>query len=213
MQETCGTIQNKGRLAMELWKKEWFIKFITWCRKWKWFDTYIYGKSVNLEDFVRNPAEVFRDSYAPFIIKDVKAYSIINLRIGYIPYSKVTSPKTSFSVPMGDNKIKFGSDDRVHFDLRFFNPWFTKFCNARLFFQFALSFKWYVIPIPYVSLCIRLDDYKYFQFGLGWGAESHRDLKVVDAVLCGKLRYVNQKTSTENNWNNQDTIGFYEGTI
>ena len=198
---------------MKFWEYKWYQNFITFCRKWKWFDTYIYGKSINLEDFVRNPAEVLRETYFPFIIKEVKSYSVINLRLGYIPYNKDVMIKNCWEVPMGDRKYIWKGTKYVIADLRLGNPWWTKFCNSIFFFQIALSFKYY-IPIPYVSLNFRLGEYKYFQFGLGWGPEVQSQSGIKNcAVFCAKLRYVNQKTSNENEWNPTDIIGYYEGTI
>lgn len=190
---------------MKLWTYNWFITFIAWCRKWQWFDTYIYGKSLNLEDFVRNPAEVMRDTYFPFIVKGIKAYSVFNLRIGYIPATYEVHPNC-WTVPMGDRKLVWKGEKWAIIDLRVFNPWYTKFCNAMFFLQFAVSLKYY-IPIPYVSMCIKIAPW-YFQFGLGWGAETSGN-----AILCAKLRVVNEKTSNETNWNPTDVLGYSEGTI
>lgn len=194
---------------MKLWEYMWFQRLIIFLRRWNWFDVYIYGKSLNLEDFVRNPAEVFRDTYFPFIIKGVKTYSIINLRLGYIRYKTSDNIPNSWSVPMGEHKLVWNAGRWVIADLRMFNKWWTKYCNAMFFFQFALSFK-YCIPIPYVSLNFRIGAKRYFQFGLGWGYES---INNGSAVLCAKLRYVNQVTSNENEWNPSDVVGYYEGTI
>jgi len=192
---------------MKLWEYKWFISLIAWCRKWSWFDTYIYGKSSSLEDFVRNPAEVLRDTFFPFIVKGVKAYSVINLRIGYIPYNPANPIPNCWSVPMGSRGFGWINKNLCIFDIRFFNPWYTKFCNASFFCQVAVSL-WHYIPIPYVSLNFRIGEDRYFQFGLGWGAETSGN-----AVLCGKLRYVNQKKSDENILNPTDVVGYYEGTI
>jgi len=199
---------------MKLWEYKWFQKFISWCRKWKWFDEKIYGKSINLEDFVRNPAEVLRDETFPFVIKDVNAYSVFNIRIGYKHYIKDKSPKNSFNVPMGNNHnfiIRNNKySDWTILDLRLCNKYWTKFCNCILFAQLAVSFpnkRYRYIPIPYISLNIRFSEYRYFQFGLGWGPENG------NTVLCAKFRFVNQKTSSENKWNIYDIIGFWEGTV
>ncbi len=194
-----------------MWKYKWFETFITWCRKWKWFDTYIYGKSLSLEDFCRNPAEVFRETYFPFIIKDVKSWSIFNLRCGYIPAQKSPPSPQVWVVPMGDRGVKFNLGKWTIIDLRVFNPWWTKFCNAMFFFQFAVSLKYY-IPIPFVSLSIKIAPW-YFQFCLGWGPEVQSQSGIKNcAVLCAKFRFVNEKTSNEAQWNPSDVLGYYEGT-
>ena len=195
---------------MKLWEYVWFQNLVTWCRKWKWFDAYIYGKSTNMEDFCRNPAEVLRDTYFPFIVRGVNAYSIFNLRAGYITYVRSVSPINSWSVPMGNNKLVAKGNKWTIFDLRVFNPWYTKFCNCMFFLQFAVSFKYY-IPIPFISLVIKIAPW-YFQFDIGWGAEVQAD-KSYNAVSCLKFRFVNEKTSDEAILNPSDVLGYWEGTI
>jgi hypothetical protein len=190
---------------MNLWTYVWFQKLITWCRKWKWFDTYVYGRSINLEDFVRNPFEVMCETYFPFIIKGVKAYSVFNLRLGYIPYNPAQPIPNCRIVPMGDRKLIWKIGKWIIADLRVWNPWFTKFCNSIFFLQLAVSL-WHYIPIPYVSLCIKIAPW-YFQFGLGWGADTNNN-----AILSAKFRFVNEKTSDEAVLNYCDVLGYYEGT-
>ena len=197
-----------------LWNFVWFQNFIAWCRKWKWFDTYIYGKSVDLEDFVRNPAEVLRDTYPPFIFKGVKGYSLINLRLGYKYYNTADTaqPKNCQSVAMGNNKLVWKIGSWTIADLRVWNPWCTKFCNSIFFFQLGCSFKNY-IPIPYVSMCFKIAPI-YFQFGLLWGYEKVTASGDKDcAVLSGKFRIVKEDTSNEAALNSGDVKGYYEGTI
>jgi len=197
----------------EFWTYVWFQNFITWCRKWTWFDTYIYGKSTSLEDFCRNPGEVFRDTYFPFIIKNVKSYSVFNLRCGYLSALNNPSQPNCWLVPMGmRRKYIWEGKKWAYADLRVLNPWYTKFCNAAFFLQFAISLKYY-IPIPYVSMCIKIAPW-YFQFGLGWGPEVVTSSGQKNcAVLCAKLRLVNEKTSNEAILNNTDIKGYFEGTI
>ena len=188
-------------------------EIITWCRKWQWFDTYIWGKSINFEDFCRNPAEILRDTYFPFIVKDVKSYSVFNLRCGYISALHASpSPPQGWLVPMGNRKLVWSGERWTIIDLRIWNPWWTKFCNAIFFVQIAVSFKYY-IPIPYVSMVVKIAPW-YFQFGLGWGPEVRFATGIENcAVLCAKLRFVNEKTSNETEWNPSDVLGYYEGTI
>jgi hypothetical protein len=174
----------------------------------------MWGKSISFEDYVRNFGEVFRDTYFPFIIKDVKSYSVFNLRCGYIAADRiptVANPNV-WVVPMGDRKLVWKGEKWTVIDLRVFNPWWTKFCNAMFFLQFATSFK-NGIPIPYVSMVIKIAPW-YFQFGLGWGPEVVTSLGGKNAaVLCAKLRLVNERTSNETTWNPSDVTGFNEGTI
>lgn len=198
---------------MEIWKYIWFQNLVAFCRKWQWFDTYIYGKSVNLEDFVRNPAEIMRDTYFPFIVKGVTSYSVINVRLGYIPPDGlVPAVPNNWSVPMGERKLIWKSGKWVIADLRLWNPWYTKFCNCLFFFQFAISIKKWALA-PFISINFRIGKDRYMQLSLGWGAESHIDANRVDAVLSGKLRYVNQVTSNEQEWNPGDVREYFEGTI
>lgn len=197
-----------------IWEQTWFIKFITWCRKWKWFDENIYGKSFNLEDFVRNPAEVLRDKYFPFVVKDIKPISVFNLRCGY--RSALNNPEVPncYLVPMGNKRrLIWEGKEWVYADLRIWNKWCTKFCNSMFFLQFAVSL-WHYIPIPYISMCIKIMPW-YFQFGLGWGPELRKATPVeyYDTVLCAKFRFVNEVKSNEAILNPSDVSGYYEGTI
>ena len=194
---------------MKFWEKAWFVKFITWCRKWAWFDTYIYGKSVDMEDFTRNPAEVLRDTYFPFIVKDVKTTSIINLRCGYKSALNNPTVKNCWLVPMGARKYIWEGKEWVYIDLRLCNSWWTKYANAMFFIQFAVSMKGN-IPLPYFSMSIKISPW-YMQVGLGW-ADEYRKIGLHDTVLCGKLRFVNEETSDEAILNSSDVLGYYEGT-
>lgn len=86
---------------MALYEKQWFINLINFCNKWDWFKTNIYGQyktdqygnryistDHSIEDFLRNPAEVFRDNHFPFTVLDVKAVSLLAIRSGYTIYNK-----------------------------------------------------------------------------------------------------------------------------
>ncbi len=70
------------------WLKDviWFFNFITWCRKWKWFDKYVYGVPKDFEDWCRNPAEAFLDEVIG--INNCKALLLFNIRIGFRAFSK-----------------------------------------------------------------------------------------------------------------------------
>jgi hypothetical protein len=168
----------------------------------------MWGRSISYEDYVRNFGEVLRESFFPFIVKDVKSYSIFNLRCGYVAADRIPTIANPniWVVPMGVRKLVWSGEKWTIIDLRVFNPWWTKFCNAVFFLQFAVSLKYY-IPIPYVSMVVKIAPW-YFQFGLGWGPEANGT-----AILCGKFRFVNEKTSNETQWNPSDVIGYYEGTI
>jgi hypothetical protein len=194
---------------MNLWTYVWFQNLITWCRKWKWFDTYVYGESTCLEDFVRNPAEVMRNTYFPLAIKNTIPISVINLRCGYKQFVEGNENPSCWSIPLGKRKLLWRKGEWTYFDLRIWNPWVTKYLNAAFFFQLALNFKYYVFPFPFVALCIRVSEYHYFQFGLGWGANSPKG----DLKICGKFAFVNQDEGREVFWNPTDITGFDEGNI
>jgi hypothetical protein len=195
---------------MNIWEKKWFIDFTAWCCKWDWWKRHMWGEAINTEDYVRNFGEIFRETYWPFIFKNVKSYSVINLRCGYIPFHNAPEIPKCCVVPMGDRKYVWEGKEFVHIDLRIWNPWYTKFCNAKFFFQFAISL-WHYIPIPYVSMCIRYNKGdSYFQFGIGWGPESRVKNS---AVMAWKFRFVNEVTSNEQAWNPQDVSKYWEGTI
>jgi len=214
-----------------LWEQSWFVKTIKFLRKCKWFDTYIYGKSINMEDFVRNPAEVLRDNCFPFAIKNVNPKSLLLVRLGYIPFdsSRLIEYYESLSdylggdVPdsvigtyqkldLGKNGISFSLGGKQH-DILIWNKWTTKYPNAALMFQIAISIKKWVI-IPYVSMNIRYSVDRYFQFGLGWGPQFRlcNDVTVWDAVLSAKLRFAS--FLNELKWNPRaEVFGYWEGTI
>lgn len=201
---------------------------------WPWWKEKIWGKSKSWEDFKRNPAEVLRDTTFPFCIKDVRPLSLINVRTNYIAYSGEREPEyclalleraglerdmlpmaktTYWQVPMGE-KRKFikEQDGIVKYDVRLFNPFFTKYVNGKIFFQIT---GW----MPYVAFVYRISEKKFFQFGLGWGLQLRGYDQyppptppfIYDAVLVGKCR-INDYES-ERIWNPSDVFGFYEGTI
>jgi hypothetical protein len=73
---------------IDLGKRTWFIKIVTYLNEhWAWWKKYIYGNPKNMEDFVRNPAEVLKHTTFPFTIRNVKFKSLLNLRIGFIPFN------------------------------------------------------------------------------------------------------------------------------
>ena len=71
-----------------LYKQAWFTALITWCRKFTWFERWVWGYSQNMEDFVRNPAEELRDNFPPFAFMDVKnPMSVFLIRFNFIPFA------------------------------------------------------------------------------------------------------------------------------
>jgi hypothetical protein len=219
---------------MALYDKQWFVNMITFLRKWKWFDSYIYGKSQNMEDFCRNPMEVLRDNCFPFVIENVKPYSFL-LRVFFIPYQSVLADDYQREVlakyPNIDSEIAKGPYRKIYqngertlgFDVKKYriidlgvSRWYTKYPNAGFMLQISLSLKWSVIPILWAGMVIRHKADRYFQFGLGWAPQrknydgSHPGDTSMTAVMSGKFRLAGYEKELE--WNPAGEIfGWYEG--
>lgn len=215
-----------------LWEQSWFCKTVNYLNDhWSFWKTYIYGESINMEDFVRNPAEVLRDTVPPFVFKDVKKpLSILLLRIGYIPYrhedlsfyteelmkvfnndiTKVEKASCTYwdlSKELGDHLYGFNLG-YTRYDIGLFNKWWTKYPNSFIMIQFALSF-WNYIPIPYFSFNLRFTKRWYLQLGFGWGPQINGGK--TDACLSAKFRLANYLDEAK--WNpDSEVFGFYEGT-
>lgn len=168
-----------------LWEQGWFINAVTYCRKWGWFDKYIYGNSISMEDFIRNPCDVL---FRTMAIKNIQPLSLINFRIYFV---RTDGPKW--------------------FDIKLFAPWVTKFSNAWLWFQISICMKWW-IPIPCIMVHFRPAYHWYFQGAIGIAPELYPDGHY-DGLLYGKFRFVNDETSNEMVWNPTDQVGWNEGTI
>ena len=215
-----------------LWEQSWFCNTVNYLNEhWKFWKVYIYGDSINMEDFVRNPAEVLRDNIPPFVFKDVKKpLSILLLRIGYIPYDnqyfsdymkeltkvynddqakimKASNTYWDLTEELGKNRAGFNIG-KYRSDLGLFNKWWTKYSNAFIMFQFALSF-WHYIPIPYFSFNFRFTKERYLQLGFGWGPQISGDK--TNACLSAKFRLASYMDEAK--WNpDSEVYGYYEGT-
>lgn len=221
---------------MKLYERKWFISLVIWLNmKSSWFKKYIYGNSINMQDFVRNPAEVLKHTTFPFTIKNVIFNSLLNLRIGYIPFKeerveeyvteackftgKEIPARGYWSVPMGENKFIIEGKKWRLFDLRVWNTFWTKYCNSLIFFQIVISLKYKCIPIPFIGFCLRLSKNWYFQTGIGWPPSKARDengnkipdTKMYNACFTSKILLVDFRKEVL--WNGSDVFGFYEGTI
>ena len=219
---------------MSFCTSNWFTYFTTWCRKWSWFDYYIYGKSQSQEDFCRNPAEVLRDECFPFVFKDVNAKSMLLLRLGFIPYDQKLVKVCDCEACLVDPKVPVDLCDytyqkilvpnswgfmigKYRFELGLWNPWYTKYPNCGFMFQLALSFWKTVIPIPYFSMTIRWSKLSYFQTGFGWAAQRQSsdnktpEYEKYNACLSAKFRFASFMKELEFNPYGE-TYGFYEGT-
>jgi len=211
-----------------LWKQHWFSVTVNWLNDhWPWWKQYIYGKSINLEDFVRNPAEILRDTCFPFVINDVKAISLIILRVVYKYFQSdlvneyieegkkdkvVIYPGTYWNVPMGEKRKWIIKKEKwALWDIRIWNQFWTKFCNCFLFLQIVLSIKWF-IPIPYIAFNLRFSKESYFQFGFGYSPQFKEGSSTeYNTILTAKFRIASHKE--EATWNPGDVYGFWEGTI
>jgi hypothetical protein len=217
-----------------LYERQWFIDSINWLRdNSPWFEKYGYGKSKNIEDFVRNPFEVMRDTCFPFVIQNVKAYSLL-IRCGYIPYKKELENKYYAEIENNTNvdaNLTTGSYFKIYdgkslgFNINKWriidivtSKWITKYPNAAFMFQILLSMKWYIIPIPFISMGIRFTKARYFQLGFGWSpqwknyANEYPGDNSIQAVMSGKFRigYYNDELE----WNpGSEVYGFWEGTV
>jgi len=220
---------------ISLGQRTWFIKLINWLNeKSPWFKKYIYGKPKNMDDFVRNFAEVLKHTTFPFCIKDITFKSLLNLRIGYIPFKAenvdayITDSKKAtgmeipargyWSVPMGENKMIIEGKKWRLLDLRIWNDVWTKYCNSAIFFQVIVSLKYKFIPFPFFGFCLRFSKNWYFQTGIGWSPAKARDengdrqeTDIYNTCWTSKFLFVDFKEEVL--WNGSDVFGFYEGTI
>ena len=221
---------------MKIWEIKCFVKMVTYLNEhWPWWNKYIYGQSISMQDFVRNPAEVLKHTTFPFAIKNVTRKSLLNLRIGYIPFKKESvetyvaeaCEKTGMNIPargyqevkMGDNKLIVEGKKWRLFDLRIWNDVYTKYCNSGFFFQIIVSLKYKVIPIPLFCLCFRFSKNWYFQTGIGWSpgkahdenGQKDRNATTYNACFTSKLLFVDYRKEVL--WNGGDVFGFYEGGI
>jgi hypothetical protein len=219
---------------IDLGKRTWFIKIVEYLNEhWAWWKKYIYGNPKNMEDFVRNPAEVLKHTTFPFTIRNVKFKSLLNLRIGFIPFKEesiegyVAAAKAVtgmdipargyWPVPMGDNKLIIEGKKWRLLDVRVWNKFWTKYCNSMIFFQIVISLKYKFIPIPFAGLCLRFSKNWYFQTGIGWPPSKARDengnkqeTDIYNACWTSKILFIDFRKEVK--WNGSDVFGFYEGT-
>lgn len=188
---------------MALYEKEWFIKFVTYMRKFKWFDKYVYGNSTSIQDFSRNPFEVLWQTLA---VKDVKPYSVIFKRIGFLQYDPTVPGSFDFDSQCGKG-IRFSIGKWKNY-IGFFRPFITKFPNNFFSFQFIVSMKKW-IPIPCVTIVLRFTTKRYFQFGFGMAPELFETNRY-RALIYLKLRITHE--DREKILNPADSTGYYDGT-
>jgi hypothetical protein len=212
-----------------LYENEMFIIIVNGLRKWPWFEKWIWGYSKNMEDFVRNPAEELRDNFFPFAIQNVKPISVVLLRFKFNNFVKEWE-QGYFAETLKDNPILTPDMIRGTYKLiplihswfgsriGLWNPWITKYPNAGFMFQLLISWKYYAIPIPWISLGLRFNKQKYFQFGFGWSPQwknynnRYPGDTSINAVWSAKFRIgVYMK---ELSWNpGSEVYGYWEGTV
>ena len=153
-----------------LYEQEWFIKLVTYLNNhWNWWLVNIYGNSTSIEDFCRNPAEVFRDKYFPFTVFNVYTIALLRIRLFYIAKEDVIedvyntevknyltsishedwflSKKASAAYTF--RKIRTLTQCRVKIgncELALIDIVDTKFPNALFSFQLGFTLWCYVIP-------------------------------------------------------------------
>lgn len=166
----------------------------------------------------RNPFENFRDKYCSF--SNVRAYKLFLWRYDYVPYSaarigeymqRVRGVWEGESVPLNyfftayrDMGVKPG-----------IQPWITKFFNARFSLHIGCSIWKGWLPLFYVGITYRIDDYRYFQMGGFFAPEGKYDASTgvwERATLCGKFRWADYKDEYYKG-GNYDVLGLYEGLV
>jgi hypothetical protein len=167
----------------------------------------------------RNPFEDFRDKYLSF--KGVIGYKLLALRVGLIQYdaAKVDEYRDKAKAFYGEYFTEsFVSAYRSMGVTWKVQPWDTKFYNARFSLHLGVSIWKGWLPLPFIGVCYRWNEARYFQTGIGFGpeGESHFNEKgqrcFERATLCGKFRLANSLTEYTKG-GNFDVIGFYEGAI
>ena len=167
----------------------------------------------------RNPFENFRDKYLSF--KNVKAYKLFLWRYKYIPYSVgmagdyIQKVNQVWEGVEGINKGPFYAAYRDMGVKDEIQPWITKFFNAKFSLHIGVSIWRGWLPLPFIGIVYRFDDYRYFQFGGIFGPEGNYDAGTETwerATLCGKCRLAEFKQE----WlagGNRDVLGCFEGLV
>lgn len=216
---------------MAIYEKKWFINLVERLRKWDWFDKYIYGYSKNIEDFVRNPAEVFFLKY--FSIKECIGVTLLSLRIGFKEYKKELQNEYNSDVlkyfdndilpPETENtyaempsrrlpRIKIPFTNWVLLDATWIEKFNTKYPNSLISLHIGFCKKGWII-LPFICFVFRFCPTKYFQSGIGWAPEVYYEdskwsFKYGSSFL--KFRIGNYEKELE--WNpGLEVYGYWEG--
>jgi len=217
---------------MALYEQQWFIDLVKWARKWNWFDKYIWGKSKNIEDFTRNPAEVFFEEYCS-LKEDVKGTTILSWRFGFKQYKEelIEDYKQDIREHMDIEilpdsvintyvelpsrrlpRIKIPFTNWILFDATWLDKFNTKYTNSVLSFHIGYCRKGFIV-LPFICFVIKFWPTKYFQTGVGWAPEHYVDgtknTFKLGSVFC-KLRFGNYDKELE--WNpGLEVYGYWEG--
>jgi hypothetical protein len=214
---------------MKLHEIKWLCNFVDYCRKWHWFDHYIWGQSKSFEDFFRNPAEVFLDECIG--ISNCKGFVLLGLRFGFIRYLDVLKSIYRLKIPTSISsavyayrecksrklpRIRVPFTNFILFDATWFDEFEFKYPNAFLSFNVTICYKlWHKIPIilPGFNLTFRFSNTRYFQAGIGWCPRYPTDKWTFkNGSAYGKLRIGNYKN--ELLWNpDTEVYGFWEGSV
>jgi hypothetical protein len=209
-----------------LHEQTWFTNTVNRLRQHSpWFERWGWGYSKDMADFVDNPFEELRDHHFPFCFTNVKPTSLL-LRIGFVPFTEENESAYKQSFP-------FAANFKKHYDFpaRVFawgnnfwqsdigwGPWKTKYPNATFMFQLILSFKWHVLPIPFIACNFRTNPRTYWQFGIGWGPQWKNYNNrfpgdtTINAVLCGKFRHATYSSEAAKN-PGSEVYGYWEGDV
>jgi hypothetical protein len=164
----------------------------------------------------RNPFEDFRDKYLSF--KNVKAYKLFLWRYNYIPYSVNNEYREVVKKMWNGEEVSLDSFCMAYRDMKVqkgVQPWITKFFNAKFSLHIGVSIWKGWLPLLFVGIVWRWDDYRYFQAGGFWGCEGAYDSQTNTwerAVICGKLRFADSKKEYIDG-GNLDVFGNYEGLV
>lgn len=216
---------------MAIYEKNWYIKLVETLRKWKWFDKYIYGRSKNIEDFYRNPGEVFFQEYCS--LKECIGVTLLSLRLGFKNYKKELMDEynsdilkyfdtNKLPVEVGNTyqevpsrrlpRIKILFTNWVLLDATWFEKFYTKYPNSLLSLHIGFC-KRKLIILPFICFVFRFWPTMYFQTGFGWAPESYCEGTKWDykyGMLFFKLRIGNYKKELE--WNpGLEVYGYWEG--
>lgn len=167
----------------------------------------------------RNPFENFRDRFLSF--RNVRAYKLYVYRYRYIPYSVarigeyINEVNKAWEGVEGINRGYFYAAYRDMGVEKGVQDWITKFFNAKLALHIGVSVWRGWLPLPFIGIVYRIDDYRYFQCGGFFGPEGAYDpeTKMYErATLCGKFRFAEFKQEYYAG-GNYDPLGYWEGAV